>query len=510
MRDRLVRRLFPLVASAGLIVVGMFTTTWGPDRMLHATEWALPYDYWGTLIAATRLVHGQVGGLYTQPTGLVSLPGTAIILMPVAAVISGLGLSLHIPGPGNLHPAVWLIAGPYQMALCCVELFAADALAERLGVTQWKRGILAVAGACALWSVSARWGHPEDAVAVGLLLYAVLALADDRPVLAGWLAGAAVCVQPLVLLAVPAAVALLPWRRVPWFLIRAALPSAVLLGIAGLANWDAMYTSVTSQPNSPVVNHPTAWTSLAPHMAGGNVAAGPFRLATIALACLCAVAVRRRWGPHAQSPSQVWRAKRAAGGYGGSPPRETMHASSRSSSWTPDGDTQPQWEPRVLADVLWFAALALALRSFFEPVMVSYYPWPPLAVALIPAARGGWVRLLAAGVIAGGVTAQGQGPWHNVLAWWVPLVAGLLVLLAVSWPGRWRRRRVVAAAATVALASTVGFFEPLGGPRRADVALQVPGGIQRQQPDLLARFRRVDHQAVAHVHPDVPVAFEEH
>jgi hypothetical protein len=432
---RLTRRLFPLVASAGLIVVGMLTTTWGPDRILHATEWALPYDYWGTLVAATRLAHGQVGGLYTQPTGLVSLPGTAIILVPVAAVISGLGLSLHIPGPGNLHPAVWLIAGPYQIALCCVELFAADALAERLGVSSWKRGLLAIAGACVLWSVSARWGHPEDAVAVGLLLYAVLALSDDRPVLAGWLAGAAVCVQPLVLLAVPVMVALLPWRRIPWFLIRAALPSAVLLGIAGLANWGAMYTSVTSQPNSPVINHPTAWTSLAPHMAGGNVAAGPFRLATIVLACLCAVAVRRRWGWLVLAP-------RPASGAGGA-----AAASAGRTAATGAGDGQ--WAACALADVLWFAAVALALRSFFEPVMVSYYPWPALAVALIPAAYGGWARLLVAGVIAGGVTAQGQGPWHNVLAWWVPLVAGLLLLLAVAWPGR--RRQVAAAAAPAAV-----------------------------------------------------------
>jgi hypothetical protein len=419
MRDRVARRLFPLAASAGLIVVGMLTTTWGPAHLMHATEWALPYDYWGTLIAASRLAHGQVGGLYTQPTGLVSLPGTAVISVPVAALISALGLSLRIPGPGNLHPAVWLAAGPYQIALCCVELFAADALAERLGVTWWKRGLLAAAGACALWSVSARWGHPEDAVAVGLLLYAVLALADDRVVLAGWLAGAAVCVQPLVLLAVPTAVALLPWRRIPWFLIRAALPSAVLLGIAGLANWDAMYTSVTSQPNSPVINHPTAWTALAPHLAGGNVAAGPFRLATIMLACLCAIAVRRQWGPRVLAPP-------APAGRPGTAGTSAASVDRR------------QWEPGVLASVLWFAAFSLALRSFFEPVMVSYYPWPPLAVALIPAACGSWVRLFVAGAIAGGVTAQGQGPWHNVLAWWVPLITGLLILLAVSWPGRLR------------------------------------------------------------------------
>jgi hypothetical protein len=162
----------------------MFTTTLGPTWTGKA-EWALPYDLWGTLIATVRLVHGNVGGLYTQPTGLVSLPGAAIILLPCAAVIAAAGLSLQIPGPHNLHPPVWLLAGPYEIALCCVTLFAADALAEQLGVTKWKRGLLAVASAVALWNVSARWGHPEDAVAVGLLLYAVLALSRSRTALAG-------------------------------------------------------------------------------------------------------------------------------------------------------------------------------------------------------------------------------------------------------------------------------------------------------------------------------------
>jgi len=295
MLDRLKRRVFPLLATIGLLAAGMYTTTWGPT-MMGQSEWALPYDLWGTLIATTRLVHGNIGGLYTAPTGLVSLPGAAVILVPCAALIVATGLSLQIPGPHNLHPAVWLLAGPYQILLCCVTLFAADALAEQLGVTRWKRGLLAAASAGALWSVSARWGHPEDAVAVGLLLYAVLVLSRSRIALAGWLMGAAVCVQPLVLLALPVLLAVLPWRRMPLFLLRAAAPSIVLLGAAALANWHATYTSVTSQPNSPVINHPTAWTSLAPHMSGGNVAAGPARLATIVLACCCALAVRRRAG----------------------------------------------------------------------------------------------------------------------------------------------------------------------------------------------------------------------
>ncbi len=397
MRDRLKRRMFPLLASIGLLVAGMFTTTLGPTWSGKA-EWALPYDLWGTLIATVRLVHGNIAGLYTQPTGLVSLPGAAVILLPCAAVIAATGLSLEIPGPHNLHPPVWLLAGPYEIALCCVTLFAADALAEQLGVTKWKRGLLAAASAVALWNVSARWGHPEDAVAVGLLLYAVLALSRSRTALAGWLAGAAVCVQPLVLLGLPMLLAVLPWRRMPAFLVRSALPSVVLLGAAALANWHATYTSVTSQPNSPVINHPTAWTSLAPHMSNTNVAAGPARLATIVLACCCALAVRRRWLAQAE----------AAGG--------------------------GSWPPSLLADVLWWAALALALRSFFEPVMVSYYPWPALAVALIPAATMRWIRLVAACVVAGGLTAAAQGPSHSVWIWWLPIVVGLAGLLALSGP----------------------------------------------------------------------------
>jgi hypothetical protein len=331
-------------------------------------------------------------------------------------VISAFGLSLQIPGPHNLHPTVWLAAGPYQMAISCVVLFAADALAERLGVSRWKRALLCAAGLGILWSPSARWGHPEDTVALGLLLYAVLAQDKGKLVLAGWLTGCAICVQPLVLLAVPVQLALLPWRRMVPFLIRGAVPSAVLLAAAAIGNWHDTYQSVTSQPDSPVINHPTLWTSLAPQMAGQNVAAGPFRLATIVLACLCAIVIRRRW--------RAWVA-------------------------TDQREAAP-WTAELLVDVLWWAALTLALRSFFEPVMVSYYPWPPMAVVLVPAAYLGWRRLIVATVLTGGLTGAAQGPSHAVWIWWVPIVAGLVVLLAVARPrpvpavsaGPRRRRRL--------------------------------------------------------------------
>jgi hypothetical protein len=57
-----------------------------------------------------------------------------------------------------------------------------------------------------------------------------------------------------------------------------------------------------------------------------------------------------------------------------------------------------------------------------------------MAVVLIPAAALGWKRLIASGVLAGGLTAAAQGPSHAVWIWWAPLVAGLIVLLALARP----------------------------------------------------------------------------
>ena len=154
----------------------MFTTTWGAE-IVGKHDWPLPDDLWGTLVAARRLVHLDLSGLYTRPTSLVAFPGAAVILAPVAAVIDAAGLGFATPGPHNPQPGAWLLAGPYQIALSATALFAADAIAERLGVTRPRRAVLAGAGAVALWNVSVRWGHPEDAVAVALLLSGFLALA---------------------------------------------------------------------------------------------------------------------------------------------------------------------------------------------------------------------------------------------------------------------------------------------------------------------------------------------
>ena len=385
------RRLFPLLATVVMTAIGMAGTIWGP-RYYGKTAWALPDDLWGTLIAAQRIAHLQLSGIYTFPTQLVSLPGAALILVPAIAVIEATGLQLAVPHAHGAYPSLWLFAGPYQVAISAVTLFAADAIAERLGATRPKRFLLAAAGATAMWSVTIRWGHPEDAVAVGLLLYAVLALADAKTSRSAWLAGAAVAVQPLVLLAFPLLAAVVEPRRLAGYLARAAAPSAVLLAVAAAANWTATVHAVTSQPNSPLVDHPTPWLSLYPRLPGDQVAAGPARILAIVVACGCALVVGRRF--------RAARTRRPPG----------------------------RWDQRALAELLWWAALTLALRSVFEPVMVSYYVWPPLAVALAAAARY-WSRLFPTGVVAVVLTFFSQISWRNPWAWWTPMVIALALAL---------------------------------------------------------------------------------
>jgi len=383
---RLVRRLFPLIATVVLIIVGMAVTTWYGPRTAHLSAWALPDDLWGTLTAAQRLAHLNLGGLYTEPTALITFPGAAVILVPIVAVIDAAGISLQLPSPENTQPAAWLLAGPYQVALSGVALFAADALAEHLGVTKPKRAFLATAGAVVLWNVSVRWGHPEDAVAVGLLLYGILALSrSSRTARSAWLIGAAVAVQPLVLLALPFVLVVIEPRRLAGFLARAAAPAAVLLAAAAAANWTATVKAVTSQPNSPIVDHPTPWTSLAPQLSHDLVATGPARVLAVLIAGGCALVMRRRWR----------------------------------SALAPAG-----WTPEVLWELLWWAAAALALRSVLEPVMVAFYLWPPLAVALIPASRNWW-RLIPASLVAGTITFVSQAQWRGPWGWWALMVMGL-------------------------------------------------------------------------------------
>lgn len=382
--SRLRRRRWPLVLTVALVVIGMaYSLFWAPV-VRHASYWVDPGDLWSTFRGAHYIGWGDLGGVYGAGTALVTVPGILLALAPIAMLTSVLGLSESFPKLLP-HPEAWLVLGPFEILISGVALFACDALAERLGISRGRRAGLCLVEACVLWNVSVVWGHPEDPVAVGLALYALVFALDGRWTGAGWLFGAAMATQPLVLLMFPVLLVLGGRRQAIGFATRSTLPTVALVLTPLLSQFHATAHALLDQPNYPGIDHATPWTALAPVLSGTGrnltVAAGPGRIVALLLAC-----------------GLGWWARR----------------------WRHD--------PTL---IVWAAATALALRCLTESVMVGFYVWPALAVGLVVAARLGRGRLAAAGGVAIFTTIATQ--WHlGWLPWWAIVTSGLLIVLALG------------------------------------------------------------------------------
>jgi hypothetical protein len=409
--SRLRRRSWPLAITALSLATGMlYCFLWAPV-VRHTHIWVVPWDIWGAFRSAQFIGWGDLGNVYGAGTGLVTFPGILLLFAPLALLAGALGMTESFPF--NLpHPTAWLVLGPYEVLISCSALFACDALAERLGVGRGRRRLLCVAEGVVLWNISVIWGHPEDAVAVALAIYALVLALDGRWSGAGWLFGAAVATQPVVMLMLPVILALAGRSRALALLVRASLPSVLLLATPLAAEFHATVRALVDQPNFPNIDHRTPWTSLAPSLGGSGeglkVAAGPGRLVAIALACVTG-----------------WKARR--------------------------------WRERPEMIVL-AAAFTLGLRCLTESVMVSFYVWPVLAVGLVVVMRGSPWRWAIGVAAAVGVTVCADshlGEW----AWWGFVNGGIAGLLMTGIPSR--RRRSLPIPTTVAEAAPARDHPPV-------------------------------------------------
>lgn len=411
----LVGRAWPICVTLLLVAIGMaYSLCWG-SLVHHSSYWVTPGDLWGTYFAAHFVQWGYLGGVYTAGGGLVSFPGITVVLAPCAWFTGLLHLSSSYPKMLP-HPTAWLVLGPYEILVSSTALFALDRLVRDLGVVSWRRGALCFLQGVLLFGVSVIWGHPEDALAVALVTWALCAALRDRFAAAGWLAGIAVAVQPLVVLALPVLVLRFPPRRWGALALRIALPALALLATPLISNFTPTWRAITVQPNFPGIDHPTPWLVFARRLppiaahhvtvikrVGGRfvstttravgqsvVAAGPLRSAAVVMAGVIAL--------------MAWWRKRA-------------------------------WFTSPL-NAIWLVTLAFALRIFFEPVMDPYYMWPPLAIAVVlAAAKRSPSRLAVVGVLSIALSAFAY--WH-VSPWiyWTPLVVGLGVILVATLPTR--------------------------------------------------------------------------
>ena len=157
----------------------------------------------------------------------------------------------------------------------------------------------------------------------------------------------------------------------------------------------------------------------------------------------------------------------------------------------------------MLAELLWWTAVTLALRSVFEPVMVAYYLWPPLAVALVAAARD-WSRLVPTGCVTVVLTFFSQIQWRNPWIWWTPMVIGLALALYFA------RIRTRPSRPVVAGAARAGGADPHPSPQ---LTTNPPRQLQEctMSRDIAAIFADIDafdpDKFVAHLTPDAKFRF---
>jgi hypothetical protein len=396
-----------------VLATGVAFMLWWPLLVEHRQGWDTGGDMWGIWRAAHYIGWGFLGGVYDPSTGVNSLPGLEILLAPVAMLSGHLGLSESFPPFFLVHPTAALLLEPIELLLASTVLFAVDALAEQLSVTRHRRIALCVMVACVTWPTVAIWGHAEDCLATALAIYALVAGLRGRWKACGWLFGFALVTQPLVVMVLPILVASSPQGRRLMTAARSVALAVVLVVVAFASDAANTYRSLVQQPTPPSVNHATPWVSLAPRVSGAVVGIGSRSSLTFSSG---------RFIEHTSlAPA---RSVVLVSGGAGRLFEVLIAVLLGLYVWR-----RPQPPDRLI----WLVAVCLGMRCLFEAVMTPYYLAPPLVLALAIASRQSGKKFWAACIVASEVTVftyQRLSPW----AWWLPVVLGMGLVLALGFP----------------------------------------------------------------------------
>jgi hypothetical protein len=373
----------PIVASIAMLipVMGYSVLGHGVPRGGHHLTLITPGDLWGLSFSSWSLAHGHFAHIYASPGVLTSPPALEFVLAPILLFAQMVGLAAHFPGSSPL--GLWLLLGPAALLIASPALFAVDAVARSWRLTDRTRLALALVSALGVADVAGVWGHPEDCVAVAMVLWAALAMerrGETGARRAACLLGLGIAFQPLAILAVAPVLARLGWRsftKVSW---RLALPSLLVLIPPLIAEPRVTRFVLMNQPIYLKAVSFTPLTHLAPVIGPGTDGGGPTRSVTLLLGAGLAIAVCRR--------------------------------------------------RHDLSTVLAMTAIALALRVLLETELVWYYLWPVAAIGLLLSARRGVSRLaVCSAALFCTIVLGNQHSVHNIALWWPELMACLLVML---------------------------------------------------------------------------------
>jgi hypothetical protein len=388
-------RSAPVVATAAMFVLVMAYSLLGhPLLHLGSSRLLSPDDLWTLDNASTAVLHGHLTRVYVPNEALTSPPGILLALLPAMAVGQVLGLSPHLHASGAPQ-SMWFVLGPTAFLLGSTLLFALDAVARAWSFSPRARLALALVAALGVANVVVMWGHPEDCIALALVIWAALAVDRDGEAAvhrAAWLLGVGVVLQPLAVLGIVPVLARFGWRAggAQWW--RLALPSVVLVIFPLVAEPHETLYVLLHQPFELAHNSYTPLTHLAPSIGNGLNGGGPTRLVAVLLAATLAAAVCHR-----------------------------HHG---------------------LVTVLGIVAASIFIRVLLETELNWYYLWPLLALCLLLSLRRSVARF---GLCAGASVATmflGNRIVHHIDAWWPALIALLCVSLlsALPPPRRWIER----------------------------------------------------------------------
>ncbi len=381
-------RSAPVTVTVLLVAAALlYTLLWA--EAAHHHHWHQYSDLWNSAGLSLHIGHGQFSQVYAPPSQLDSPPGFEFLLAPLMVVGHDVfGLAVWA-GEGSSEPFSLVLAIAATLVASTV-LFALDAVARAWDLPDSRRLALSVVAGLGVVSAAAFWGHPEDCLALALVVWAALAVDHDGPSglrRAAWLLGAAIACQPLALLAVAPVLARFAWRELRGAAWRLALPTAVVLVPELLASPARTLHAVVDQPYNPLGESRTPLAHFARALGNHMYSGGTLRLvATVAAIAIGYVVCRRRFD---------------------------------------------------LPTVLLVMAFAFTLRVVLETELLGFYFFPVVALALVLTLRRSWALFWACAAASVVCLVLGNQKVQHITYWWPAITVTTVAMMGLAWSA-WR------------------------------------------------------------------------
>lgn len=270
------------------IAVGIAYTMLFMPAITHTRGWWVVAGVWPPLMAARYAANGALGYLYSADPIFAAGPLAPIVLIPVIIVGDTLRLTDNY-GFNVAHPTMWLVYGPYGLAMGIVLLYGARAVAHRVWVAEgsasrqvpprhvWTQVAMAV---LVLVPAAVVYGHFEEVLALAFVLLGIRSMLSSRYRRAALWLGLAIATKQWALLGLPILIAAAPARLRAKTLVRSLVLPAALMTFMLFVDWKDTWPALVGPRVISQFGHGALWVARSSRMIVG----APERLGEVAVA----------------------------------------------------------------------------------------------------------------------------------------------------------------------------------------------------------------------------------